>query len=141
MRGRATNPAKLSRTTPAELFSESSRGVVRERLLIASPSFSFSLLSGRGSRCEIEGIEENSSVGRTGNRRSRSFRGSRRKLPSIFLSTCPAQSHFHRRRSVYTRCRTRPTNIFLAEFFLAGSCDDNALPPGLTGSRTEHGAF
>lgn len=30
-RGRATNLAKLSRTTPAELFSASSRGVVRER--------------------------------------------------------------------------------------------------------------
>lgn len=70
-RGRATNPAKLSRTTPAELFSESSHGVVRERLLIASLflSLASSLLSRRDSRCEtIEGIEENSCVGWTGNR-------------------------------------------------------------------------
>jgi len=72
-RGCATNPAKLSRTTPAELFSESSHGVVRERLLIASLSLSLFLLLRKDLRCEM--IEENSSVGRTGNRESHSSEG------------------------------------------------------------------
>lgn len=116
------------------------RGVARERLLIASLKETSRLQT-----CETADgrkIFQETCFCRTGKPSNHEVpRVVRRSDQCAALNTCLAQSHFHRRRSVYTRCRTRPTNIFLGKILPHGIerpvGNDNALSSGLPSARTQ----
>lgn len=87
-------------------------------------SFSFSFLSRKDSRCEIEGIEENSSVGQV------TEKPVSRRVAAETITHLPVRHHFAFPSTsicLYTIPDT-PDKYFLAEFFLTESHGNNALP-------------
>lgn len=119
VRGHATNPAKFSRTTPSELFSESGSWLPLSygRRPMCSPTCEKILQKPvrLPASIQVDGPMD----------RAETTLGKTSEMVTVASpdDTCfpyPAQSHFHRRRSVYTRCRTRPTNIFLGKILSPG---------------------